>query len=108
MSRRRGSAPIVRRTRVLALESQFAATQTLPRSIRTWGWLASLGTGVLAADLVWEQTILTWTQGPQLVGFSLAHTFGVLLIPFPLLLSLWLVVVAGISVRNRFKRQAVG
>jgi hypothetical protein len=63
---------------------------------------------VLAADLVWEQTILTWTQGPQLVGFSLAHTFGVVLILFPLLLSLWLVVVAGISVRNRFKRRAVG
>lgn len=33
---------------------------------------------LLAARLTWEQTFLTWDRGPQMVGFSLAHTGGVL------------------------------
>jgi hypothetical protein len=88
--------------------SQFASTPTLRGSIVAWGWVAGLGTAALAADLVWEQTVLTWTRGPQMVGFSLFHTFGILLVPFPLLLSLWLVVVAGVSVRDLLGHRAPG
>jgi hypothetical protein len=92
----------------LASASQLRSVSPLPMPIRIWGWLAILGSSLLAADLVWEQTILNWTRGPQMVGFSLAHTFGVALIPFPLLLIPWLVVVGGISLRDRLKRRAVG
>jgi hypothetical protein len=31
------------------------------------------GSAALVCRLVWEQTFLTWRQGPQMVGFSLAH-----------------------------------
>jgi hypothetical protein len=33
---------------------------------------------LLAARLVWEQTLLTWQHGPQMIGFSLMHVYPVL------------------------------
>ncbi len=47
---------------------------------------------MLALRLVWEQTILTWNSGPQMVGFSLAHTYGFFLLLFPLMLLPWIAV----------------
>lgn len=37
------------------------------------GWMGLPGSALLAARLVWEQTYLTWTQGSQMVGYSLTH-----------------------------------
>ncbi len=45
----------------------------------------------LAARLVWEQTALTWRDGPQMVGFALVHGLW-----FPLVRSPVLIVVTGI------------
>src|SRR3954465_1174602 len=56
-----------------------------PHTLPWWlvGAFAVTFPGVLwlVARLVWEQTTLTWRQGPQMVGFSLAHAeVGLLLI----------------------------
>lgn len=54
------------------------------------GVLLLLGTATLAARLIWEMTALSWTQGPQMVGFALAHGHGLaFLLLFPPLLMLW-------------------
>lgn len=67
----------------------------LPRWLRT-SWLLLSPIGFLfSARIAWEKTILTWTQGPQSVGFTLMHTyplFGLAGILSSCLLMLWLLV----------------
>jgi hypothetical protein len=58
----------------------------------TLGGLATLATTALAARLIWEETALTIQQGPQMIGFSLAHGYGAVLFFAPILLMLWLVI----------------
>lgn len=70
-------------------------TAALPRWLLVSGWTAVLGSVVLAARLTWEQTLLTWSYGPQMVGFSLAHGSGVFLLFFPLVLVAWLLASIG-------------
>jgi ankyrin repeat protein/predicted membrane protein DUF2207 len=44
--------------------------------------LASLpGTAALALRLVYEQTVMTWRDGEQMVGFALAHAYFLFYIP---------------------------
>ncbi len=49
-------------------------------------WLIRIGrysapvTVFLAVDLVYEQTLLTWSSGEQMVGFSVSHLLGPLLL----------------------------
>jgi hypothetical protein len=49
-------------------------------------------TAILMARVVWEETWLTLQQGPQMIGFSLAHGAGAILVFAPLLLAVWFVV----------------
>lgn len=52
--------------------------------------------------LVWEQTVLTWDQGPQLVGFSLIHSNSGILLPLAFLGGLfWIAGVAIFAARSR-------
>jgi hypothetical protein len=66
--------------------------------LKTINGLVSLGgaatafTAILAGRMVWEETFLTIQQGPQMLGFSLAHGAGAVLLFAPLLLSLWILV----------------
>src|SRR3984957_13961772 len=53
---------------------------------------AVLFTAIFAGRMVWEATFLTFQQGPQMLGFSLAHGRGALLFLNPFLLCLWLLV----------------
>jgi hypothetical protein len=46
------------------------------------------GTATLALRLIYEQTVMTWQDGEQMVGFSLAHAYFFLFIP--MLLSVFL------------------
>ena len=58
---------------------------TAPNWIRVL-LLASLpGTALLALRLVYEQTVMTWRDGEQMVGFALAHAY--FLFSIPMLLS---------------------
>jgi len=79
----------------------------LPVWAWAWGLPAICGSAALAARLAWEQTELTWESGPQMLGFSLAHGNGAILFLFPLLLFVWVVVVAARILRNLFKRRAI-
>ncbi|SFS20586.1 Ankyrin repeat-containing protein [Granulicella pectinivorans] len=53
------------------------------------GAILSLGSALIAGRLLWEETLLTWRSGPQMVGFSLAHGTFAFLLSFPFLLTLW-------------------
>jgi Ankyrin repeats (many copies) len=57
-----------------------------------FGAPAILFTAILAGRMVWEETFLTIQQGPQMIGFSLAHGAGAILFLAPVVLLLWLVV----------------
>ncbi|HEY0701545.1 MAG TPA: ankyrin repeat domain-containing protein [Candidatus Acidoferrales bacterium] len=78
------------------------------------GWLNILGVailagaGVMAARMVWEQTVWTWERGPQMVGFSLAHGSGAFLFMFPVLLVVWLPLALYWTIRSLLKKQGVG
>lgn len=65
------------------------------------------GSAALAARLIWEQTVWTWQQGPQMVGFSLAHGFGALLLLFPILLVVWTIVVLTMTIWNLIRRKRI-
>ena len=64
------------------------------------GWLASLFSLSLGFELVYEQTILTWQNGPQMVGFSLAHIHGEFLavgMLATLMVHAWLAIFIGLA-----------
>jgi len=52
-------------------------------------YLAVVPPAILSARLVWENTALSWERGPQMVGFSLMHTVGIVLLPAVLLSLAW-------------------
>ena len=78
---------------------------TSPKGLPLWlvliGWLLLLCAASLNARLVWEQTFLTWRNGPQMVGFSLTHQHPeVVLLGFPLMIlaHLWLISAAALLI----------
>jgi ankyrin repeat protein len=86
-----------------------ASTPSLDPLVR-WGLLLLgavplIGTALLAARLIWEQTVWTWERGPQMVGFSLAHGSGALLLLAPFLLALWGAVALVLIVVNLIKKR---
>ena len=56
------------------------------------GILLILFAAILAVRIVWEETWLTLREGPQMLGFSLAHGPGVILLLAMPLLVVWLAV----------------
>jgi hypothetical protein len=69
------------------------------------GVVAILGAGALAGRLIWEQTVWTWERGPQMVGFSLAHGSGALLLLSPILLIVWIIPATILSLIHLFNRR---
>ena len=58
----------------------------------TWGfYVAAIAPTLLAIDMVYENTVLSWDSGPQMIGFSLLHTVGVVLFPAILASIAWCV-----------------
>jgi len=45
----------------------------LPGWLLLWFIASFAGAMAFVARIVWEETILTWRQGPQMVGFTLTH-----------------------------------
>jgi len=84
-----------------------AAVARLP----LWSGIASalffVGTAMLFARLIWEETVWTWERGPQMVGFSLAHDIGAVLFVFPLLLSIWTAIVMVLTVWNLTRKKRI-
>jgi len=71
------------------------------------GLILILTTGILAARLIWEMTFLTWTSGPQMIGFTLAHGPWAFLFLAPFLLAIWLFLSLGIVITRKFKKRSV-
>ena len=91
----------------LATEESTSPIPTV--RVRWWllaiGFVPLIGTALLAGRLIWEQTVWTWERGPQMVGFSLAHGSGAVLLLAPLLLAFWLAVALTLIVVNLFKKR---
>lgn len=74
-------------------------------------WVLGLGIGpligsaALTGRLIWEQTVWTWERGPKMVGFSLAHGFGAVLLFAPALLALWASIAIALTVINLVKQR---
>jgi len=54
---------------------------TAPNWIRVLVLVSLPGTVLLALRLVYEQTVMTWRDGEQMVGFALAHAYIVFYLP---------------------------
>jgi hypothetical protein len=52
----------------------------IPRWFVVLGWSALPGTLLLALDLTYESTFLTWSQGEQMIGFSASHLLAPLVL----------------------------
>lgn len=61
-------------------------------------YLALIAPALFAADMVWENTALSWDHGPQMIGFTLTHTVGIILFPAILASLGWIVVSLGVPV----------
>src|ERR1700733_5704483 len=72
--------------------SNGIATKRPSMALVAIGVRAVLITAILAGRIQCEETFLTFRQGPQMLGFSLAHGRGALLFLAPFLLCLWLLV----------------
>jgi len=79
----------------------------LPLWLRLSGAPIFIGSAMLSARIIWEQTVWTWEQGPQMIGFSLAHGPGAILLPFPFLLIMWTVLVVVLTVRSKLKKTRI-
>jgi hypothetical protein len=44
-----------------------------PKAWTVTGYLLFCGAAILVARILYEETILTWVSGPQMVGFAMAH-----------------------------------
>ena len=73
-------------------------TEQSPRAIShpklvAFGVPIAICGGVFAARILWEETSLTIQQGPQMIGFSLAHIYPWAFLA-PISLALWILVAA--------------
>jgi hypothetical protein len=80
----------------------------LPLPLRALGWLAFAGAFALALRLAYEQTVMTWLHGLQMVGFTLVHIYGGLFV-LGLLAALgvhvWLFGFLALVIRRRLTRK---
>jgi hypothetical protein len=65
-------------------------TKRSPGGLLAVGIPATLFTAMFAGRMIWEETWLTFHEGPQMLGYSLAHGGGAILLVTPFLLALWL------------------
>lgn len=72
--------------------SDVVKTKQSSRVLVAVGLPTVLFTAIFMGRMVWEETFLTFQQGPQMLGYSLAHGAGAILLLAPWLLSLWLLV----------------
>jgi hypothetical protein len=72
-----------------------------------WGVPTICGSAIPVARLVWEETVLTWRSGPQMLGFSLAHGSGAMLFLFPPILLLWIFASAILIARHLYKKRQI-
>ena len=62
------------------ITKQTINKQTLPKWLVVWWWVAIISAMPFYLRILWEQTMLTWTHGPQNAGFSIIHNHTVFFI----------------------------
>lgn len=75
-----------------------------PDILKIWWVSASPLAFLFAGRILWEKTILTWSQGPQMVGFALWHIhpgFAVAGILCCLALAVWLLIAIPYAIMRR-------
>jgi ABC-type thiamin/hydroxymethylpyrimidine transport system permease subunit len=84
--------------------TELERPKNFPTLLTVGWWFVFLPFAALAARLLYEQIWLTYTQGPQMIGFTMAHQF------LPLLLlgflgeigcAIWCIAALVIFVRRR-------
>ena len=88
-------------------ETQATIRVFPPRWLRIMGWIALPGTLAFAVDLIWEQTLLTWQRGPQMVGFALTHAHTglfIFMVLSALTAHLFLFCVLSLAIRDAIRR----
>jgi len=83
-----------------------SARSAPPRWLQAIGWLSLPGVFALVLRLVYEQTVLTWRDGEQMVGFALAHVYTGLLVWGVLSVIVgivYLLLIAAVSTLQRFR-----
>lgn len=88
-------------------DSESNAIQTGHPILAVTGVAATLFATVLTVRVVWEETFLTMRQGPQMIGFSLAHGSGAILFISPLILAVWLTVAVVVVLVALFRKRRV-
>jgi hypothetical protein len=76
----------------------------LPNILKVWWVSASPSAFLFAGRILWEKTIWTWSQGPQMVGFALWHIhpgFAVAGTRCSLAVALWLLIAIPYAVVRR-------
>jgi hypothetical protein len=84
--------------------------QPLSVPFRLCGWLAFSGAVPLELRFIYEQTVLTWKHGPQMLGWTLVHTYGGLFaigILAVMIVYGWLLAFVVIWVRLRITQKAL-
>jgi hypothetical protein len=81
-----------------------ASVGLLPSLVRVCGWSLLVGQSILLIRIIYESTALTCVEGPQMIGFALAHTGPSIFLIGLLLLPLGFVFAAAMLVFGFFKR----
>jgi len=85
----------------------YTAAARLPIWLRVSGVLVLVCSVAFGVRIIWEKTVWTWEYGPQMVGFSLAHGSGALLLLSPILLIFWTAIVVILTLLNLMKRNRI-
>lgn len=50
--------------------------EPIARTLNSWGFFVWLGAAIWSGRIIYESTLLSWREGPQMIGFSWGHTIG--------------------------------
>jgi hypothetical protein len=92
------------------MPSSATESKTIPTGLTLLGWIGLVGTALFSLRLLYEQTVLTWEAGWQMVGFSLAHTNPALLLLGLLAVAcahVYLAALLVIAVVDKFRKRSV-
>ena len=84
---------------------QNSAAIGFPKPWMVTGYVLSAIGAIFAGRVIYEETILTWKDGPQMIGFAVAHTMPLLLLAGPIGVCsglLWVIVSLILMSRRRF------
>jgi hypothetical protein len=92
--------------------AEIEADDTKPRKTKpsstllvSTGLVATTFAAIFTGRMVWEETFLTMQQGPQMLGFSLAHGAGAILFLGPIILLLWILAALIVLVVGLFRKR---